>query len=129
TAIGELEAAKGPGDSEKAEALAFLRWLADDHFVFLGARVYRFRATGKDALPVPEAEDGAGLGVLRDPDVFVLRHKSEPALTRDFLREPTPVVVAKSNMRSRVHRRVIADYISVKRYSPAGEVTGERRFV
>ncbi|MEM8920580.1 MAG: NAD-glutamate dehydrogenase domain-containing protein, partial [Pseudomonadota bacterium] len=37
--------------------------------------------------------------------------------------------VAKSNMRSRVHRRVYADYIGVKRYNDAGEVVGETRFV
>ncbi len=129
-AIAELDAAAPPvPDGDKAEALEFLRWLRDEHFAFFGARAYRFRDAGKGAAPIPEIVEGTSFGILRDPVRAVLRPKSEQVLTRDFLREPTPVVVAKSNMRSRVHRRAIADYVSVKRYSPAGEVIGERRFV
>jgi len=39
------------------------------------------------------------------------------------------VVVAKANLRSRVHRRVHADYIGVRRYGADGQPSGEIRFV
>jgi glutamate dehydrogenase len=123
-----------PAD-EAAEAADFLRWLADDHFTFLGSRVYRYprTATGELAAEEPEIEEGTGLGILTDPEAIVLRRGSEPALVsesaRAFLREPSPLIIAKSNGRSRVHRRVHADYVGVKRYDMSGEVIGETRFV
>lgn len=71
--------------------------------------------------------------MLRDPDRHVLRKGSEPAVLtpaiETFLREPSPIIVAKANMKSRVHRRVYMDYIGVKRYREDGAVIGEIRFV
>ena len=37
--------------------------------------------------------------------------------------------MAKSNLRSQVHRRAYMDYIGVKRYGPDGKPSGEVRFV
>jgi glutamate dehydrogenase len=51
------------------------------------------------------------------------------ASPRDYLERSAPVVVAKSNLRSRVHRRAYMDYIGVRRYSSDGSVEGEVRFV
>ena len=39
------------------------------------------------------------------------------------------MIVAKSTLESRVHRRVAADYIGVKRYDDQGRVIGEVRFL
>jgi glutamate dehydrogenase len=50
-----------------------------------------------------------------------------PELKR-LVAEPTPLVVAKSTLRARVHRRATADYIGVKRYNEQGEAIGEIRF-
>ncbi len=117
------------------ENLAFLRWLNDDHFVFLGVRDYEFPRT-KDGAYEPEAplsQSGEGLGVLRDPERRVLRRASEPAvLTHQMKRQLNlgePVSVAKANLRSRVHRRAYMDYVGVKRYGPDGKAAGETRFV
>jgi glutamate dehydrogenase len=46
-----------------------------------------------------------------------------------FLKEPRPLIVAKANIRSRVHRRVYLDYIGVKRFDDAGRLVGETRIV
>ena len=47
-----------------AEDLAFLRWLADDHFTFLGHRSHELvTVNGEDALKVVP---GSGLGILRE---------------------------------------------------------------
>ncbi|MCG8443372.1 MAG: NAD-glutamate dehydrogenase, partial [Caulobacterales bacterium] len=135
-AVDELKSApvSAPRD-ELEEVIAFLRWLRDDHFAFLGARVYEFAtdAQGNLVRDEPIILDDTGRGVLRDPKRHVLRRGSEPAIItpaiHEFLCEPSPIIVAKSNMLSRVHRRVMADYIGVKRYRSDGQVVGETRFV
>ena len=132
----ELEKAKSnAAPSDVAEAVALLRWLAADKFTFLGARDYKYVRDAKGALTPhePDIIEDTCLGVLRDVDRYVLRTTAEPmVLTPELKRlvaEPTPLIVAKSTLRARVHRRATADYIGVKRYNNDGEVIGEIRFV
>ena len=40
-----------------------------------------------------------------------------------------PLIIAKSTLPSRVHRRVQCDYIGVKKYDDEGRVNGEVRFL
>lgn len=118
-----------------AEARAFLSWLADENFTYLGARDYTFAtdASGRHANEEPMVDAGSGLGILRDPARNVLSARAEPTVLtpaiRAFINEPSPIIVAKASFVSRVHRRVYADYVGVKRYDAHGEVTGETRFV
>ncbi|MGA0606018.1 NAD-glutamate dehydrogenase [Phenylobacterium sp. VNQ135] len=117
------------------EELAFLAWMHAEHFVFLGARVYEYpRLKSGDYAPeepLYQAKDG--LGVLRDPGRTVLRRANEPAIlmgqVKDRLVTDPPVTVAKSNVKSRVHRRGYMDYVGVKRYDADGRPVGEVRFV
>ncbi len=117
------------------EDLAFLRWVDTGHFVFLGARIYDYPRTaeGGYAAEEPSYDRASGLGVLRDPERLVLRRSSEPSVLASTLRWRTeaaaPVVVAKANLRSRVHRRAHMDYIGVRRHGPVGEPVGETRFI
>ncbi|MBU1347174.1 MAG: NAD-glutamate dehydrogenase [Alphaproteobacteria bacterium] len=134
--VAHLEACPGGIDPEVvAENLAFLRWLNDDHFVFLGARDYDYPRTpdGGYAAEAPLDLSAEGVGVLRDPARTVLRRASEPAvLTAQMKRQmdlSEPVTVAKANLRSRVHRRAYMDYVGVKRYGEDGRPSGETRFV
>ncbi|MEI4479851.1 hypothetical protein WAC35_28905, partial [Klebsiella pneumoniae] len=48
---------------------------------------------------------------------------------KDRLVTDPPVTVAKSNVKSRVHRRGYMDYVGVKRYDADGRPVGEVRFV
>jgi glutamate dehydrogenase len=127
--IAELKATPPalPAD-EIDEALHFLEWLVTDNFTFLGAREYRFADNGE---PAPVA--GSGLGILRDPDVSELRaiagHDAMMREMRAFIEEPKVLMIAKASLRSRVHRRVFMDYISVKRFGGNGRVIGELRIV
>jgi glutamate dehydrogenase len=120
---------------ELEESIAFLRWLRDENFAFLGCRIYEFPtdANGAFIRDEPVILEETGRGVLRDPSRHVLRRGSEPAIItpaiEEFLREPSPLIVAKSNLISRVHRRVHMDYVGVKRYRADGAVSGETRFV
>ena len=120
---------------EHAEDLAFLDWLERDHFVFLGARVYDYPrvADGGYAAEEPLFQPEDSLGVLRDQTRTVLRRGNEPAIlsrqVRDHIEIGAPIVVAKSNLRSRVHRRGYMDYVGVRRYGSDGKPSGEVRFV
>ncbi len=127
--------ARARSGGEVDEHVAFLRWLNGDRFTFLGAREYLYPrdAAGAYAAEEPQVVDGSSLGVLRDRARPVLRRASEPAMRTDkltrYLDADAPLVVAKSNLRSRVHRHVYMDYIGVKRYGADGKAVGETRFV
>ena len=134
--VDHLEARPGGIDPEiVAENLAFLRWLNDDHFVFLGARDYEYprSADGGYQAEAPLSQSGEGVGILRDSERTVLRRTSEPAVLTAQIKSQMdlsdPVTVAKANVRSRVHRRVYMDYIGVKRYGADGRPSGETRYV
>lgn len=134
--IAHLESSPPGVDAEVlAENIAFLQWLQNDHFVFLGARDYDYPRTsdGGYEAEAPLSQSGVGLGVLVDPERTVLRRANEPAvLTRSMKRQldlSEPVTVAKANIRSRVHRRAYMDYIGVKRFGADGRPSGETRFV
>ncbi|MGY1498251.1 NAD-glutamate dehydrogenase [Streptomyces sp. QTS52] len=119
-------------DQDVEEARELLRWLAQDHFTFLGFREYELR--GDDSLA---AVPGTGLGILRaDP------HHSEdeghpvspsferlPADARAKAREHKLLVLTKANSRATVHRPSYLDYVGVKKFDANGEVVGERRFL
>ena len=63
----------------RQEALAFLEWLRDDNFTFLGMREYTYTGSGKNA--TVQRGKGAGLGILSDPDVRVLRFGKDAVTT------------------------------------------------
>ena len=117
-----------PAD-EIAEALQFLEWIAADNFTLLGMRGYGF-ANGDVAADPLEA---SGLGILRDPDVKVLRKNGEMVTMtpeiRAFLAKPQALIITKANVKSRVHRRVHLDYVGVKLFTPDGRLDGELRIV
>jgi len=130
--ITELRYAPVPLDKDDvAEAIAFLEWLRDDNFTFLGMREFRY--TGGEESGTLDRSDEPGLGILADPDVRVLRRGNEPATTtpeiRAFLHGPEPLIVTKANAKSVVHRRGYLDYIGVKTFSSKGKLTGELRIV
>ena len=136
SAARELESSAAPeGAYGKAEYGAFLKWLKGDRFVFLGARTYEYPRlpNGEYAPEEPKFRAEDGLGVLRDISRSVLRRASEPAVLASglarYLMDAAPLVVAKSNLRARVHRRTYMDYIGVKRYDADGHAYGEIRFV
>jgi glutamate dehydrogenase len=114
----------------RQEALAFIAWLRDNNFTFLGMREYVYPARAKR--PLSRLRDD-GLGILSDPDVRVLRLGKDQVTTTpeilDFLQGPDFLIVTKANVRSVVHRRAYMDYIGIKRFDLKGRVIGELRIV
>ena len=113
-----------------AETIAFLEWLEDNNFTFLGIRESYYRGLDDGKL---EDARGSGLGILSDPDVTVFRRGSEEVTItqeiRDFLLSPDPLIITKANVISRVHRRDYMDYVGIKLFDDAGKVCGELRIV
>jgi glutamate dehydrogenase len=128
--IAELKANPPPlPAAEIAEAIAFLEWLVDNNFTFLGIRNYNFTAGEEMLEPVFES----GLGILRAREMNVIQRWNQPLVLtpemRALLKEPTLLIVTKAAVRSRVHRRVYMDYVGVKRFDRAGKLVGEFRIV
>ena len=115
---------------EVSEGRAFLKWLAADHFTFLGYREYDLvTENGIDALHIVE---GRGLGILRGP-AGGSRHSASflslPVEARRHARDPELLLLTKANSRSTVHRPVFLDYVGIRRFDAEGNVTGECRFL
>ncbi len=118
-------------DGEVAETVAFLEWLLDLNFVFLGYREY-------ELVDLPEGRalttvEGSGLGILSKTGWSsygkpVLLDSIEPAL-RARIEGGDQLIYSKTNRESTVHRRARMDYIGVRRVSPEGRVVGEARLV
>ncbi|MGW5196355.1 NAD-glutamate dehydrogenase [Streptomyces spiralis] len=119
-------------EQQVEEARELLRWLADDHFTFLGYREYQLR--DDDSLA---AVPGTGLGILRSdpPHAGEDKHPVSPSFerlpadARAKAREHKLLVLTKANSRATVHRPSYLDYIGVKKFDDKGEVIGERRFL
>ncbi len=131
-AIADYRYSPPPLDEEAvAEAIAFMEWLRDDNFTFLGMREYKYSGGAKSGKL--ERANKEGLGILRDPDVRVLRRGEGPVTTtpeiREFLNSPEPLIVTKSNTKSVVHRRGYLDYVGIKTFDKRGKVSGELRIV
>ncbi len=122
-------AAKSVPLEELDEARAFLSWVGDNHFTFLGYRDYELAAVnGQDVLKiVPKS----GLGILREPRLggVSASFNELPPEIRALAREPRLLALTKANSRATVHRTGYLDYIGVKHFDADGLVVGERRFV
>ncbi|MFZ6773971.1 NAD-glutamate dehydrogenase [Undibacterium sp. SXout7W] len=107
------------------EGVAFLRWLENRHFTFLGARDYDLKHDGDQIslVAIPES----GLGILRGKVQTGLAHLPPEVLA--IMQSDETVLVTKAMSRSTVHRPAWLDYVAIKRYGDDGEVIGESRFL
>ena len=126
TSAAEALRTQTPDNVHGAEQAAqLLEWMRDEHFVFLGYREYEL-ATNSDGEQYLDAKTETGLGVLRDR-----KSRQQPLtnLGKQQIAKPHPLIITKTNSRSRVYRNAYMDFIAAKQYDAAGEVIGERRFI
>lgn len=118
---------------EFREIQAFLRWLRDGGFVFLGYRSYTFRTLDPEGEEAVTIDPGSGLGVLQDEESSSFSNPVFLSQLTDEMRERAlagPVlIISKTNAESTVHRRARMDYIGVKKLRPDGSISGEHRFL
>lgn len=129
-AISEIDKVSSVLDlDEVEETKAFLHWIEDHHFTFLGMRDYELVEKGKET--VLQAVPKTGLGLLRE-NVTKSMARSISAMTpeaREFTLSPRILVTSKTNTLASVHRDAYTDYIGIKRFNAQGNVIGERRII
>jgi len=109
------------------ECQAFLNWLLDDHFIFLGVRDYKV-ARRKNAYELKLIK-GSGLGILQETSETVTSRPLSSLADAARKSQRLPLIITKTNARSTVHRRGYLDYIGVLRFDKRGRTIGERRFL
>ncbi|MFL5992676.1 MAG: NAD-glutamate dehydrogenase, partial [Rubrobacteraceae bacterium] len=116
-------------DEDPEEARAFLEWIADDNFTFLGYREYDLLT--EDGEELLRSVPGTGLGILRETGQkpHSLSFAKLPPEVRRLAHAANLLNLTKANSRSTVHRPSYLDYVGVKRFDAKGEATGERRFL
>ena len=115
--------------NEVEETQAFLTWIEDHHFTFLGMRDYELVKDKDDMLL--QAVPHTGIGVLRDdlnkPSSLKISEMTPEA--RSLILSSRILVVSKTNTLASVHRNAYTDYIGVKCFDKEGKVVGERRIL
>ena len=118
-------------EAELGEAIAFLQWLRDENFVFLGYREYAVEDVGGE--PSVRAEPGSGLGILSNGDPSAVPEVKPLSTLRPELAARYQggdlLIITKTNRLSTVHRRVRLDYVGVRIIGPTGATVGEARLV
>ena len=116
----------GADEQLRSESEELLRWMADDHFTFLGYREYRLQRRGNRTFLRPV--NGSGLGVLTKDE----RGGRAIELTKEMQRHTRSkewLIITKANSRSTVHRHSYLDYVGVKIFDDKGNAIGEKRFI
>ena len=122
--IAELEQQNTPNGDE----LAFLRWLRDGNFTFLG--MAEFRLSGRAGQERISEEENQRLGLMTRRDALpTIRLKDLGEGFDAFYRQDHALAFTKSSQRSTVHRSVYADYVIVKRFDQKGRAVGETRIL
>lgn len=115
----------------KDEDIAFLKWLLDGNYIFLGYRHYFLEKSGKKIK----------MGLTRKSGLGIMRHDKESSIyTPKELGELPPnmkyyvtgdriLTITRALTKSRVHRRADMDYIGIKEFDKKGDVIGEHRFL
>ena len=127
--VASLESAPPPVAAEELEeGKAFLRWISDNHFTFLGYREYALQTEGGEDVLRSVADSGFGL--FRNPGKAEVSasFSTLPLDRRRAAREANLLIITKGNYRSTVHRPGYMDYVGIKRFDANGQVVGEHRF-
>ncbi|MFC4107054.1 NAD-glutamate dehydrogenase [Micromonospora zhanjiangensis] len=117
-------------EKDITDSVELLRWLAHEHFTFLGYREYRLvDVEGEPGEKALEAVLGTGLGILRQDSTTPRALSSLTPEAHQKVLEKRLLIITKANSRATVHRSAYLDYIGFKIFDEAGEVVGERRFL
>ena len=114
-------------ENVRKECIDFLNWVGDNHFMFIGARIYDI--VEDDNIASLKVVDGTGLGLLREHGKSVLSRPLTSLSTEARFNQNAPLIITKTISRSPMHRSGYMDYIGVLRFDKKGKVIGEYRFI
>ncbi|MEO6082750.1 MAG: NAD-glutamate dehydrogenase, partial [Umezawaea sp.] len=109
---------------EVSDGAKLLRWLANDHFTFLGYRQYELIRDdpATDGQPALRAVLASGLGVLRQDSLAARSLTAGPDAGVQAL-SPELLVLTQASAQSSVHRSVYPYYVGVKTFDDDGNVS------
>ncbi|KEA62043.1 NAD-specific glutamate dehydrogenase, large form [Marinobacterium lacunae] len=119
----EVSKLSTPDKDACKEASEFLGWMLQNRFTFLGYEEVEFDGSGEELQVVHLSDSALGVCRLQKRDKVVPRSQEHC-----FLLTPQPLMFAKDDQRSRVHRPAYRDLVVIKRFDTKGNVTGECRF-
>ncbi|MEG3768659.1 NAD-glutamate dehydrogenase, partial [Alteromonas sp. 14N.309.X.WAT.G.H12] len=129
TVIKAAGTLRWPVDKEqKIQTVQFLAWLADHNFTMMGYRYYDAKAIEGDYRWIPDNDSSLGLMKKSVSDRERLLSNQPPSARAEALSQ-NPLMLTKTNTRSRVHRPAYMDYIGIKAFNNDGQVIGEHRFL
>ena len=109
------------------ETIAFLRWLGEHNFTFMGYKDYDLVEVNGDTELRPAKEKGLGL-FAEDKRVRSIKLSEMSDSARLEAKKPYALIITKGNKASRIHRPAYTDYIGIKKFDENGKVIGEHRF-
>ncbi|MGB3726775.1 MAG: NAD-glutamate dehydrogenase [Glaciecola sp.] len=114
--------------SVRSQGKTFLNWLNDHNFTLMGYRYYDVKAIEGDHRWCPQNDTSLGLmkNSISDRDRLL---SNVPDSARTEALSSNPLLLTKTNSKSRVHRPAYMDYIGIKVFDNNGNVAGEHRFV
>lgn len=115
--------------SDQSEALAFIDWLLDNHFTFLGYEAYKIRKVKKDRVMELQEDSLLGVSRLKADLKKRVRLGGLPKGTANLILKKQLCNFAKSSNLSRVHRPAYYDYVLLKEFDNKGNVVTEHRFL
>ena len=117
------------------EIQAFLDWILDDNFIFLGYREYRLEKEGMNEVNNEDLNlysiGNSGLGLLRgsSEDSLSESFSQLPTELKKLLTGPRVLMLSKSSHVSPVHRPVYMDFLGIHKFDSQGKLIGEYRFI
>jgi len=128
--LGWLDQANLKVDAEElAEIKAFMAWLLDDKFTFLGYEEFQVE-TQVDGSECIRYDEKSLLGLSKQLRIGLSGeelHIQPQAVA--YLREPLLLSFAKAALPSRVHRPAYPDFVSLRELDDNGQVVREFRFM
>ncbi|MGB5323826.1 MAG: NAD-glutamate dehydrogenase domain-containing protein, partial [Pseudomonadales bacterium] len=114
---------------EVKEGIAFLQWLLDHNFTFLGYKEYELSKKQKRTHIAALPECSLGIVKRKQKSQHSKCLESLDPQAQQFVLRPQLLSFAKSGTLSTVHRPVYPDYVAFRRFNKKGEVIGERGFL
>lgn len=110
------------------EIVAFLKWINDDNFTFLG--YCKRKLIHKSNRYHWEIEEGSELGIIRKAkNNYFEPFEAMPQAAQDLTLSQKPLILGKTNHISTVHRPAYTDFIVIKFFDEKGNVEGEHHFI
>lgn len=111
------------------ESQAFLAWMRDNNFTFMGYREYEFGEKDKKKYMREIVEKRLGIFEHKGGDAHFSEIDDFNSGIARFHLAPQVLTFSKSSVRSRIHRQAYSDYVIVKKFDEKGDICGEMRFI